>query len=195
MRVANRHSGVYTSSLFQCASASRALAYAGYTRGMRSTPLLLVSSLFGLACGSEGTGPIPPDSDGARLATEFERLADSVESGGYSPAADALRHAALIVRLTGHATPVAVWIDGRDRSFVAVAEQIDFPNLVCSWPSDSGTPPPPDTVSVPPSDPGGTPPEPPDSVDTPRLPPDSTITPPIDSSGGGTSPPECYPQG
>ena len=124
---------------------------------MRST-LLSALSLFGLACGSEGTGPRPPDGDGARMATEFERLADSVESGGYSPAAEALRHAAVIVRLTGHATPVTVWIDGRDRSFVAVAEQIDFPNLVCSWPSDSGAPPPPDTVSVPLPDSGGIPP-------------------------------------
>jgi hypothetical protein len=167
--------------------------------------------LLGLACGSDGTGPgpRPPDADGARLAIEFERLADSVESGGYSPAAEALRHAASIVRLTGHATPVTVYIDGRERSFVAVAEQIDFPNLVCSWPSDSGTPPPPDTVSVPPPDSGGIPPQPPDTVDTPPLPPDSTITPPIDTggvvppdtirvpvdTGEVHPPPECHPEG
>ena len=163
---------------------------------MRSTPLLSAFSLFGLACGSEGTGPIPPDGDGARMAIEFERLADSVESGGYSPAAEALRHAALIVRLTGHATPVTVWIDGRERSLVAVAEQIDFPNLVCSWPSDSGAPPPPDTVSVPPPpDSGGIPPQPPDTVDTPPLPRDSAITSPIDSSGGVHPLPECHPEG
>jgi hypothetical protein len=65
-----------------------------------------------------------------------------VDAGGYSPAAEALRHAAEIVRLTGHATPVSVSIDGATRSFLAVAEQIDFPNLVCSWPSDSGVAPP-----------------------------------------------------
>src|SRR5829696_6729859 len=159
-------------SPFQSASASRALAYAGYTRDMRFTPLLLVFSLFGLACGSEGTGPRPPDGDGAWMAGQFERLADSVESGGYSPAAEALRHAAVIVRLTGHATPVTVYIDGRERSFVAVAEQIDFPNLVCSWPSDSGVSPPPDTVSVPP-DSGSIPPQFPDTIHPP----------PIDSSG------------
>ena len=173
---------------------------------MRPTPLLLVSSLCGLACGSEGTGPRPPDSDGARLATEFERLADSVESGGYSPAAEALRHAAVIVRLTGHATPLTVRIDGRDRSFVAVAEQIDFPNLVCSWPSDSGVSPPPDTLIGPPPDSSGISPQPPDTVDRPPLPPDSTITPPIDSSGvpldtihipvdSVPPPPECHPEG
>jgi hypothetical protein len=162
---------------------------------MRSTRLLLVSCLFGLACGSEGTGPRPPDGDGARMAVEFERLADSVESGGYSPAAEALRHAALIVRLTGHATPVTVWIDGRERSFVAVAEQIDFPNLVCSWPSDSGAPPPSDTVSVPPPDSGSVPPERPDTVGTPPLPPDSGITQATDSSGGVHPPPECHAEG
>ena len=129
------------------------------------------------------------------MAIEFERLADSVESGGYSPAAEALRHAALIVRLTGRATPVTVWIDGRDRGFVAVAEQIDFPNLVCSWPSDSGVSPPADTVTVPPPDSGGIPPQPLDTVDTPPLSPDSTITVPIDSSGGGQPPPECQSEG
>ncbi len=162
---------------------------------MRFIPLLSVFSVFGLACGTDGTGPRPPDGDGARLATEFERLADSVESGGYSPAAEALRHAAVIVRLTGHATPVTVSIDGRDRSFVAVAEQIDFPNLVCSWPSDSGVAPPPDTVSVPPPDSGGgIPPQPPDTVGPPPLPPESTITPATDSSGG-VHPPECHPEG
>jgi hypothetical protein len=102
---------------------------------------------------------------------------------------------------------VTVRIDGRDRSYLAVAEQIDFPNLVCSWPSDSGVSPPPDTVSVPP-DSGGTPPQPPDTVDTPPLPPDSTTTPPIDSgvappdtiripvdSGVVHPPPECHPEG
>jgi hypothetical protein len=86
------------------------------------------------------------------MAAQFERLADSVEAGGYSPAAEALRHAAEIVRLTGHATPVNVTIDGTARSFLAVAEQIDFPNLVCSWPSDSGWIEPSDTIVVPPAD-------------------------------------------
>jgi hypothetical protein len=164
---------------------------------MRSTPLLFAVSLFAVACGSEGTGPRPPDGDGARMATEFERLADSVESGGYSPAAEALRHAAVIVRLTGHATPVSVFIDGRERSFVAVAEQIDFPNLVCSWPTDSGVSPPPDTVSVPPPDSGSIPPERPDTIYPPPI--DSTgvlpdtIHIPVDS--GVVHPPECREEG
>src|SRR3954464_15510430 len=111
----------------------------------------LCAALLGaLACGGDGgTGPAS-DGDGKRLAGQFERLADSVEGGGYSPTADALRHAAEIVRLTGHATPVTLALDGRSRSFLAVAEQLDFPDLVCSWPTDSGATPPPDTVTVPP---------------------------------------------
>jgi hypothetical protein len=54
------------------------------------------------------------------------------------------------VRLTGHATPVTITIDGDARGFLAVAEQLDFPNLQCSWPGDSGVVPPGDTIVVPP---------------------------------------------
>ena len=110
------------------------------------------------------------------------------------------------MRLTGHATPVTLRIDGSDRSFLAVAEQIDFPNLVCSWPSDSGVTRP-DTVSVPP-DTVGIPPMPPDTVGTPPYNPDSTIAPPVDSidvpppdsigfpvDTGEVQPPECHPEG
>jgi hypothetical protein len=115
---------------------------------------MLGAALLGaLGCGDGGTGPAG-DSDGTRLARQFERLADSVDDGGYSPTADALRHAAEIVRLTGHATPVAVTIDGANRSFLAVAEQLDFPNLRCRWPGDSGVAPPGDTVLVDPTDSG-----------------------------------------
>jgi hypothetical protein len=146
---------------------------------------LLVVCLF-LGCGDNGTvspGP-PPAPDGAGLAGQFERLADSVESGGYSPAADALRHAAQIVRLTGHATPVSVTINGSARSFLAVAEQIDFPYLECEWPVDSSWVPPPDSIPVPLPDSvvprtdsapsgggGGMPPEPPDTAIPPAEPP------------------------
>ena len=119
---------------------------------MRHASLLTTGALWlALGCGDGGTGP-GPDGDGRRLAAQFESLADSVEAGGYSPGAEALRHAAEIVRLTGHATPVDLTVDGASRSFLAVAEQIDFPNLVCSWPSDSGVVPPPDTITVPPPD-------------------------------------------
>ena len=102
---------------------------------MRHAALFLTSSIWlVLGCGASGNGPGGPDTDGSRLAVQFERLADSVDAGGYSPAADALRHAAEIVRLTGHATPVSLTIDGSSRNSLAVAEQIDFPNLVCQWP-------------------------------------------------------------
>ncbi|HEY9014660.1 MAG TPA: hypothetical protein VIM84_06330, partial [Gemmatimonadales bacterium] len=89
---------------------------------MRSTFPLVTATLLAVACGDGGSGPPPVNDDGSRAAAQFERLADSVESGGYSPAAEALRHAAEIVRLTGHATPVTVTIDGSDRSFHAGAE-------------------------------------------------------------------------
>jgi hypothetical protein len=116
---------------------------------------MLGAALLGaLGCGDGGTGPAG-DGDGNRLASQFEHLADSVDDAGYSPTAEALRHAAEIVRLTGHATPVTLTIDGASRSFLAVAEQLDFPNLQCSWPGDSGVAPPGDTVVVQPPDSGG----------------------------------------
>ncbi|MGH7515768.1 MAG: hypothetical protein ACREOQ_22950 [Gemmatimonadales bacterium] len=134
----------------------------------------LTAALLGaVGCGDGGAGP-GGDTDGQRLASQFERLADSVAGGGFSPTADALRHAAEIVRLTGHATPVSVTLDGEGRSFLAVAEQLDFPDLQCSWPSDSGVAPPGDTIVVQPGGSGGgTPPTagaPPDTVPNPPVP-------------------------
>ena len=141
--------------------------------------LPLVSVLaVALACSSDGIAPSPGGDDGARLANQFDQLADSVEAGGYSPAADALRHAGEIARLTGHATPVSVTIDGAARNFLAVAEQIDFPNLVCSMPVDSGVTPP-DTVPTPP-DTSNFPPPPPPPIDSGSVPPDSGHI-PVDS--------------
>jgi hypothetical protein len=128
-----------------------------------------------LSCGDSGSGP-GSDNDGQRLAGQFERLADSVDGGGYSATADALRHAAEIVRLTGHATPVALTVDGTARSFLAVAEQIDFPNLECTWPADTGWAEPPETVMV---DPG-------EIVAGSSLPGDTLVPPPQPAE-----PPEC----
>lgn len=131
------------------------------------TPLLIGGiAAIALSCSDGGgVGPIS-GGDGAALAAQFERLADSVDQGGYSPAGEALRHAAEIVRLTGHASPVSLTIDDEARSFLAVAEQIDFPNLECSWPSDSGIVAPGDSLTVmadstmtPPGGAGGKPPE------------------------------------
>ena len=171
-----------------------------YTQTMRRTLLLLTGAAWlTLGCGGDGpvgSGPPPTaDPDGANIAGQFERLADSVDSGGYSPTAAALRHAAEIVRLTGHATPVVVSIDGANRNFLAVSEQIDFPQLECTW-SDSGYVPPPDSIPVitpdtvfPPIDSvpsdsggggGGMPPQPPDTAGPieppePPLPPICTV--------------------
>jgi hypothetical protein len=145
-------------------------------------PALLVGSATWLVLGcGEGTGPTPT-GDGQRLASQFERFADSVDAGGYSPAADALRHAAEIVRLTGHATSVTLTLDGSTRPFLAVAEQIDFPNLVCSWPSDTGFTPPPDTIGVPPPDTVPVPPPDPGPIDS------SGSVPPDGGRGGGVGP-------
>jgi hypothetical protein len=110
-----------------------------------------------LACGDGGTSPAPV-TDAAKAAARFDRLADSVEQAGFSPSAEALRHAAEIVRLTGRATPVILTIDGTARNFLAVGEQIDFPLLACSWSSDSGSVGPGDSVvSPPPATPAGAP--------------------------------------
>jgi hypothetical protein len=128
---------------------------------------LLPGAIAAIALGCSDGGGVGPISggNGAALATQFERLADSVDQGGYSPAGEALRHAAEIVRLTGHASPVSLTIDDEARNFLAVAEQIDFPNLECSWPSDSGIVAPGDSLTVladsamtPPGGGGGEPP-------------------------------------
>jgi hypothetical protein len=117
---------------------------------MRYQPMLLACTAFVavLACGDGAVDP-GDGGGGQEMAARFEQLADSVEGEGYSPTADALRHAAEIVRLTGRATPVRLTIDGQDRSFLAVAEQLDFPNLECTWPSDSGVVVPGDSTVVP----------------------------------------------
>lgn len=100
----------------------------------------LVAVLASAGCGDGGTNP-GDGGGGEEIARRFERLADSVDAGGYSPTAEALRHAAEIVRLAGGATPVTLTIDGTGRDFLAVAEQLDFPSIVCSWPDSSVTPP------------------------------------------------------
>jgi len=139
---------------------------------MRHRSILpMVGALLGaLACGDSGTSPTPP-TDAGRAAARFDQLADSVDSAGYSPAAEALRHAAQIVRLTGRATPVTVTIDGVPRAFLAVGEQIDFPNLTCSWPSDSGIVVPGDSGTGVPGDSGvAAPPSASDPATDPRMP-------------------------
>jgi hypothetical protein len=120
---------------------------------------LIGAALAGtVACGDGGGGPSPGGDEGGRLAARFDQLADSVDRQGLSPTAEALRHAAEIVRLTGHATPVTLTVDGDSRRFEAVAEQLDFPQLQCWWPADSTGTPPGDTVHVDPGTGGSGPP-------------------------------------
>jgi hypothetical protein len=158
---------------------------------MRWGLLLLPGALsLALGCGDGGTSP-SGGGDGTRLAAQFERLADSVDAGGYSPAADALRHAAEIVRLTGHATPVNLTIDGTTRSFLAVSEQIDFPIVFCSWPSDSGRIEPGDTITVPPVDSTGV--LPPDGGGEGGTPGDTGIV--VPPPGEPPEPPDCQVEG
>jgi hypothetical protein len=120
------------------------------------TPMATLGSLSVIACSDGGTSPGSGDD---RTAALFEALADSIAGGGDYARADALRHAAVIVRLAGDPAPVTLTIDGVSRRFVAVAEELEYPNIVCRWPTDSG-------VVFP--DGGGTPP---DSGSMPPMPP------------------------
>ena len=118
-------------------------------------PLAVLGLIPLLACSDGGSSPGDGDD---RTAALFEELADSIAGGGDYARADALRHAAMIVRLAGDPAPVTLMIDGESRRFVAVAEELEYPNIVCRWPADSG-------VVFP--DGGGTPP---DSGSMPPLP-------------------------
>jgi hypothetical protein len=148
----------------------------------RSKVAALAAVVAVAGCDDSGTNP-GNGTGGDDTAARFEQLADSVDGEGWSPTAEALRHAAKIVRLVGGATPVTLTIDGEARRFDAVAEQLDFPNIVCTWtdstvvPPDSGVAPPPDTTVVPPP------------PDTTVVPGDSVISgpesDPTPSGGGG----------
>ncbi len=120
--------------------------------------LALAGALLLPAC-SDGTSP---DNGDNGAAARFDALADSIARGGDPVRADALRHAAVVVRLTGAPTPVSLTIDGAARQFVAVAEELEYPNIVCSWPGDTG-------VVFP--DPDGTPPDTIMHPPTPPMPP------------------------
>jgi hypothetical protein len=103
----------------------------------RAAALAAVVAVAG--CGDSGTNP-GGGTGGDETAARFEELADSVDGEGWSPTAEALRHAAKIVRLAGGATPVTLTIDGEARRFDAVGEQLDFPNIVCSYPDSTVVP-------------------------------------------------------
>src|SRR5688500_13529187 len=103
----------------------------------RSNVAAVLAAVAMVACGDGGPAP---GGSGDETAARFEELADSVDGEGWTPTADALRHAATIVRLTGGATPVTLTVDGEARAFQAVAEQLDFPSIVCSWPDSTIVP-------------------------------------------------------
>ena len=79
----------------------------------RSRAAALAAVVAAAGCGDNGTDP-GDGGGGDAAAARFEQLADSVDGEGWSPTAEALRHAAKIVRLAGGATPVTLTIDGDD---------------------------------------------------------------------------------
>jgi hypothetical protein len=118
------------------------------------------------ACSSDmGPGPSNP-GDGNRLAAEFENLAGELGDSGATASANALYHAAQLVRMVGHASPVTVTIDGVSHEWLAVGEQLNYPMIQCVWPATGG---PGEGDSTTPPDGGG------------------GMTPPDSGSGGGSA--------
>lgn len=105
--------------------------------GSRLAALVAAAAVAG--CGDGGTSP-GAGAGGDRIAERFEELADSLDGEGW-PTAAPLRHAAKIVRLAGGATPVTLTIDGEAREFLAVAEQVDWPQIVCRSADSTSAPP------------------------------------------------------
>jgi len=100
-----------------------------------SIPLGLV---LAAACSGD-MGPAPSDpADGNRLAAEFENLAGELGDSGATASANALYHAAQLVRMVGHATPITITIDGVSHDWLAVGEQLDYPLVECVWPATGG---------------------------------------------------------
>ena len=100
-----------------------------------SIPLGLV---LAAACSGD-MGPAPSDpGDGNRLAAEFENLAGELGDSGATASANALYHAAHLVRMVGHATPITITIDGVSHDWLAVGEQLDYPLVQCVWPVTGG---------------------------------------------------------
>ncbi len=94
------------------------------------------AGLLGLLACSDGSAP--SGNGGNREAALFDGIADSIAASGDEWRAEALRHAAELVRLIGDPTTVTLSIDGQRRQFHAVAEELDVPMMVCRWPGDSG---------------------------------------------------------
>jgi len=136
---------------------------------MRARMTMTAAGLLGLLACSDGSAP--SGSGGNREAALFDGIADSIAASGDGWRAEALRHAAELVRLIGDPTTITLSVDGQSRQFHAVAEELDVPMMVCHWPGDSGVVHP---------DSGGTA-------------GDSTSVPP--GGGGSSGPGTCEPEG
>jgi hypothetical protein len=101
-----------------------------------SSPVIAILGWLALAACDDGGTSSGGGND--RTAAAFDELADSIGGRGDYARAEALRHAAMIVRLAGDPVPVTLTIDGEARRFVAVAEELEYPSFVCRWPTDSG---------------------------------------------------------
>ncbi len=132
--------------------------------------MVAATVLVGLLACSDGAAP---SGGGDREAAMFDGIADSIAASGDGWRAEALRHAAELVRLTGEPTPVTLSVDGVSRTFHAVAEELDVPLMVCHWTADSGVVQP----------------------DSSRTPPDSMSAPPGGSGGGSAGSSSCEPEG
>lgn len=98
--------------------------------------LALLAGLLA-ACGSDAASPGPPD-EASRAAAALDELADSVAGTSDGLTAEALRHAADLVRLAGTTTTVTLLIDGQPETWSAIAEQLDTPMYECPAPDGSG---------------------------------------------------------
>lgn len=105
------------------------------SRWLVGSAVVLTAAAIASCDSSRAAGPRSVDA--LQYAQQFEHLADSLDSalnagGGFPDAsAEAMRHIAEVLRLTGTATPVTVTIDGQPNSFLAVSEEFVFPVIAC----------------------------------------------------------------
>lgn len=125
------------------------------------------------ACGSDASAP--EEDPARRAATALERLADSVAGTSDGLTAEALRHAADLVRLAGTTSTVTLLIDGEPGTWSAIAEQLDTPMYECPAPDGSGD-----------GGGGGTPGDPGDSTVVIADPPERDPGLPTDCEPAGT---------
>lgn len=105
-----------------------------FPRAARLVPLAAL--LLAAGCASDDTtAPASDLMDATRAAAAFDRIADSLQSGGGSAGADlAASYGALAgaVRTGGRLSPVTITIDGVPTSFVATAQLTESSFSPCS---------------------------------------------------------------